>query len=366
MKHAKYSPSKLSQVELCPGSVVMQEGLEEKITPSVEEGKLLHLKMEEYFSNRGINKDGLTEEQISLLNYCYSVVMEKLKLFQESNGSISILKEQKIDIANGLTYGHIDLALIGEKEAVLFDYKFGYAEVIDTENNLQTACYAVGLYELYGIENILAVIIQPRINKVSEFNFNKDRLLSAKKIIIDIISSVENSEEVVLRPGEKQCKYCRAISFCPAVKKSSFEIVKSEDFIPSLSPEKISILLDKFPIIEKFIKNIKDYAKNIIESGVEIPNYELSSLGKIREVVDINELYISAKNEFGITGDDFLKACSVSAPAVEKIITEKIYNNLKESGLKITKKDCQQTARQFLSKFTVEKEKSKTLKRINF
>ena len=51
-KHAKYSPSQLSRIIACPGSVFMSEGIEQLPTsPYAAEGTMLHSYMEQYIDS---------------------------------------------------------------------------------------------------------------------------------------------------------------------------------------------------------------------------------------------------------------------------------------------------------------------------
>lgn len=62
---------------------------------------------------------------------------------------MTILKELKLSILNGLTFGTADLVMVKGDRAIIGDAKFGWNPVEDAEVNLQGWAYAIGVFEKY-------------------------------------------------------------------------------------------------------------------------------------------------------------------------------------------------------------------------
>ena len=62
---------------------------------------------------------------------------------------MTILKELKLSILNGLTFGTADLVMVKADRAIIGDAKFGWNPVEDAETNLQGWAYAIGVFEKY-------------------------------------------------------------------------------------------------------------------------------------------------------------------------------------------------------------------------
>ena len=58
---------------------------------------------------------------------------------------MTILRELKLNIMNGLTFGTADIVMVKGDRAIIGDAKFGWNPVEDAEKNLQGWAYAIGL-----------------------------------------------------------------------------------------------------------------------------------------------------------------------------------------------------------------------------
>ena len=82
-RHAKYSPSQLSRIIACPGSVFMSEGIEQLPTsPYAAEGTMLHSYMEQYIDSNTM-PDVRTDYKV-LLERC----MDYLTSIRDNNSAI--------------------------------------------------------------------------------------------------------------------------------------------------------------------------------------------------------------------------------------------------------------------------------------
>jgi hypothetical protein len=73
--------------------------------------------------------------------------------------------------------------------------------------------------------------------------------------------------------------------------------------------------LDKADVVEAFIEAIRDEAKTRLLQGHEIAGRKLASGRTSRSIEDLS----GAFERLGLDSDQFLSACKVSVPALEKI-----------------------------------------------
>jgi len=140
--------------------------------------------------------------------------------------------------------------------------------------------------------------------------------------LIDAETQIQGIVEAALAPDAPRtpspsaCKYCRAKSKCPEAGGVASELaVFTPAQVPALSNEAISDFLDKADVVEAFIEAIRDEAKTRLLQGHEIAGRKLASGRTSRSIEDLS----GAFERLGLDSDQFLSACKVSVPALEKI-----------------------------------------------
>ena len=158
----------------------------------------------------------------------------------------------------------------GTRSMFIIDLKYGTGEKIDAPNNTQLAIYARAAYNyfsmLYDISTVYALIIQPRLDHISEW---------ALKALAMCDLPFEKWE---FNPSVKACHYCKARGHCAALSKFCLSAagvdVLGQRNAPRVDAESIAAILDKMPLIEKWIGFIKEKALNMLLSGLTIPGYK--------------------------------------------------------------------------------------------
>jgi hypothetical protein len=93
------------------------------------------------------------------------------------------------------------------------------------------------------------------------------------------------SDDAPLVPGEKQCKWCRASSACPALAKqaltvaqadfSDFSDIKPDEVVEGVSIEKVTQVYEKLNLLKAFIKAVEGRVFSDLEAGLPVPGYKL-------------------------------------------------------------------------------------------
>jgi hypothetical protein len=234
------------------------------------------------------------------------------------------------------TYGTADVVLYDQKFPFVADYKHGRRSKPYDE---QLMVYALGVMQRTGATKCIIVILYGG----ERFALTKTVLRSECEKILRRIE--EGERNPTPRPCEF-CDWCRHATTCPAVAEKAVEVVTgyAEEKPFELAtfhasqiaePAQMSKALALAGILEGWAKSVKHHAKELAKSGAEIPGYVLLPESEKREINDIMGAYQAS----GLTAEDFLSACSVSVPDLEKVLA-------KQGGLKtVTKKVKEELAK---------------------
>ena len=209
--------------------------------------------------------------------------------------------EQRVDLSDYLGEGQggttdVAIALPEKRLGIVEDLKDGsgekvYASYISVpatattpevrEPNPQLALYALGLiedFQLFGqMDNFLLVIYQPKLDHVDEFLISVKDL---KAFGAAAMNAVGRAREVMamtagndLHPGEKQCRWCRAKSKCPALSTFVQESVRADfDDVPVL-PANVPGLAKAYqavPLIEQWCDAVKAELSAQVANGAKV------------------------------------------------------------------------------------------------
>jgi hypothetical protein len=222
----------------------------------------------------------------------------------------------EIFIEQALPISHItgEEGATGSGDAVILDFpnaeiqvhdlKFGRGVEVDAEGNEQLALYLLGALELFdtvapegGWQSFRSVIHQPRISPTpSECVWPLEELMvfATKAIAGASFARIEKARRVppaqlVLVPGDKQCRFCDAKATCPALTKTVAETVLAEfvslDALPAVKDAqavaipadnaKLAGLLELVPMIESWCSHLTAHAEAELLAGNTVPGYKL-------------------------------------------------------------------------------------------
>ena len=301
-KHDTYSPSKLNKLKLCRNF----ESSEEENEFS-QKGTLLHLALEtEDFSN-------LTDNDLFLVNSAKDSVNNIIDdKFEKED--YKTFKEKKVFTSIQGVSGTIDLLILGDKEAIAIDYKFGFKEVYNPEFNLQCQAYTLGIFEEFkNIETISYYIIQPTIQVVDGFTFTRNP--SEKNIFFNILEVITSEKRY--SPSIDACNYCKNFKTCPAV-----SLVMKET-------EKLKKDLKKVLFFEKWIKGIKDNIKEEMINGKKIDGFRIIQFERNSLNCNVNELCSIFQEISNFPINEILKHSTITLQSLNKLLGKEMFEQLK-------------------------------------
>ena len=351
--HSKISPSKLKNLELCPGYLadtnrevhaITLQGT--KIHQSLDSGKLTDL----------------TEEEQNWARMCLDYEMSL------SPKGATFVREPKLEIVAGI-WGFADHIIFpkgeADKVAHLVDYKFGQNAQEDVETNPAAQAYVLGMFQKWpGLETIHVHYLYPRREEISKHTYTRKDVPMIRLRVETIVARVQAAticpnphcdngavdkggmepwgspisvacglcggsghmrpDPEMCNPVPDNCQWCSRKSTCTALHKMVLPLATryannhdislvEPDFSVVKSPEQWSALLAYAPVLEQMSDSIKRHALEFREqTGVEIPGYEMRSRQGKKKILNAQMAYEVAMAA-GVEHHEYMACVEVSA-----------------------------------------------------
>lgn len=347
MQHSEWSPSGFKQVMLCPGSKVLQAGAPRTTSKYAAEGTAAHslltdcLNMQKaasQFTGMDYPADDhvftVDEDMARHVQVCIDYVNDLV-----GQGGILLVDRRVhfgsyLGVADEVAFGTLDVAVILGTELISIDFKYGmgvevsagedvgmpdgdsHKDIFLRKPNPQLALYGLGILaevkDIADIERVRLVISQPRITtKPSEYDLSVEELeawgygaarsavYTAKNAVECAAAESQTFGELFLRPGEEQCRFCKAKATCPALRAEVFQTVgatiegpatidefsalettplNSADNEDMAGPDGalwLSACLGKVDLIEDWCKAVRAEVERRLLAGETVPGYKV-------------------------------------------------------------------------------------------
>ncbi len=312
------SASAFYRYALCPGSWPLSLTAPPQPTSAdAAAGTALHAHLE-----HGTTPTGA--EDAEAVAWCRQKCAELLETYLGTNNAapVTIRREQRMWDTQGRFSGQPDEVAIYRDRALLVDYKFGRSPVEPAESNAQLYALAYLLFATEPhIQEIYASILQPWVTRSPQVvKFSRQSDLAALTTYVDDTLEAINAEHPSCHPGTTQCKYCPAVSSCHALslRVQSLPAVPTENW-SLFRPDQKRAAYDAAKLARKYADEIDRLVKADLAAEHDIPGLSLAPGRTTSKVQDINAAF-SALAEHGLTPEDFITACSLSLPKLEKAV----------------------------------------------
>ncbi|MCZ6794746.1 MAG: DUF2800 domain-containing protein [Planctomycetota bacterium] len=223
VKHAEYSPSVLGSLVpgRCPGRVRMERGIPELDRGDGEFGTNAHRELERLLLEDDPATMPIEDEELRFL-------LDRALAFAKSKGFLAGQRwtERVVTVRDPggaeLTRGTVDLCRRAGDIAEAIDWKFHHVPVDRTDLVLQLSGYLLGLMQEWGLEKARGWIYLPRLDL--EYTW-ETTLEEALELVTDTIRGAQ-APDSPLGAGA-WCRYCRAVTVCPEVRKNGREVLAS-------------------------------------------------------------------------------------------------------------------------------------------
>lgn len=316
---------------VCPGSVVLSEGMPERTSAFAEEGTEAHALAERLLTESELR----ATDDPRMVEYVSIYVDHVLSLADPPSGEPTNLHiEQRVKV-NDEVYGTADAVVWQpmQKHLHVCDLKYGAGVAVEVHGNLQLKIYALATLLTFGYpaEQVTATIVQPRCphsdGPVRSITFDVVDLLDFHADLEDAVERVRDAQGMdievwpaeMLAPSEKGCRWCLASPKCPKLKSKAQELAKrvfAKD--APYDAAELAETLDYLPILEGWIKNVREFAYEEAERGSAIPNWKLVEKRATRKWRDEGaaEARVAA-----LLGEAAYEPASIKTPAaIEKLL----------------------------------------------
>ncbi|HZK52643.1 MAG TPA: DUF2800 domain-containing protein [Desulfosporosinus sp.] len=200
-------------------------------------------------------------------------------------------------------FGTGDCIVIGGNSLTIVDLKYGKGVPVSAVENPQMKLYALGAYLaysfLYPLETVKMVVVQPRLDSISEHEISVDQLLEWGESIKPLAQSAFKGEGEFI--AGDHCRFCRAKAPCRA--RSEFNTAL-EDFKlakpPLISNEEVGQILLRSQDLAKWAKDLEEYALSQCVRGNEIPGWKAVEGRSTRHFTNQDQAFeILQANGFG-------------------------------------------------------------------
>lgn len=292
--HRRFAASAAERWFLCPGSIRMCDGAPERRSPYAEEGTQAHELLERRLRLEKI--DIAKEEMWDATQVVFDHVMRYA--FSGTTPTDVVVEEQFLvpsKVAPGQVGGTVDVLVYQavEKTLHVIDFKYGSGVPVEVKGNKQLRTYGVAAINSdfgWKIEKVILTIIQPRA-------FHPDGPIRSEELsvadLIDFHADIEQAvsrclvQEAELAPGEAQCRWCPAASFCPAREEQALAVVGdsfghirevTKEKLPdvkSLTPAHMGEVLAAMDLVSDWFETVQEEAFRLAMDGVAIPGHKL-------------------------------------------------------------------------------------------
>lgn len=327
--HATYPPSSLGSLERCPG---FKNRSGDK-TPSSLKGDRIHAALEKD-TTESLDQDERAIAQMCK-DYIDGVIAEHRPALPDKD-----IRERKgkivMDLGAGIKdFGTPDRLLIYGDFGEMFDYKSGYREVPDPEQNAQAWAYVLGALQKYPqLSAIKFTILVPNRDDVLFHEFTRADVPRMKLRLNTIIrrameidwSHIEDFVER-LNPGPELCEYCEHQTTCPALAAKHLSVaavvgeglpVPKSLIVSKKRLDDIPKILRLAPLLEAWAKEARAEALRLnLQEGVDIPGFKRQNRKTDRAVSSVPGAWEAVKEKINLK--QFLAACAtVSLPKLEE------------------------------------------------
>ena len=227
-------------------------------------------------------------------------------------------------------FGTADALVLQDTTLYVIDLKYGKGVPVSAFENTQGILYALGAmadYEyLHDIEKVVIVIVQPRMDIISEWVIDKAELLKWGEWLSQRAEAAlaDNAPRV---PGEKQCQFCKAKPTCPELMRLTHDVIASDfDNIDqmanpdTLTNEQLKKALDVKKLIMSWFESVEQHAFDLLEKGEPFPDYKLVEGRSLRQWADEA---VAEQSLVELLADDAYEKKLLSVAKAEKLLGKK-------------------------------------------
>lgn len=348
-KHAILSPSSAKRFLACTPSARLNAKLIERFgeqsSPFAEEGTKAHSLSEHKLRHElGEHNDfwyksiraelGDIPKDMDMYTDRYvDEVLERFYAVRRKCPDAQLLIEQRLNMERWVPgcFGTGDAIIVSDEVLIVQDLKYGKGVPVSAIENPQARLYALGAVaeygDLYGFQKVRTVIIQPRLESVTEEELTRDELLAWGESIRPLAELAWRGEGE-FHTGD-HCRFCSARAICAARAAEAMDIFKHGFDEPAVIPDSdIPGILKVLPTAEEWIKDIRAYALNQAKQGTSYYGWKLVHGRRPGRKWTSEEEVISVLARAGYDREQYEETKLKSAAELEKTLGKTAFDAL--------------------------------------
>jgi hypothetical protein len=296
-QHAFLSASGASRWMNCSPSARLEENFEDSTSSYASEGTLAHDYAEVLLLHhfKQINTKTL-EKRVHkiMLDELHSTEMDRevqkfvdyvIMMYQQYatryNCEPVVMLETKLDFSKYVKegFGTGDVTIIADSRLAIIDLKYGKGVRVNAHDNPQIRLYGLGAIEtlnmFYEVDTIDMVIMQPRLNNISEVTMSKDELIKWAETKVAPAAKLAWLGEGTQKVGD-WCKFCKAKPRCKAIAQQANILASKEFADPAmLSDDDILEAMKYTGLMKSWLNSIQEYVIKEAKKGKKWEGYKL-------------------------------------------------------------------------------------------
>lgn len=308
-QHALLSASSAHRWLHCTGSPLLEKEFPDTTSVYAQEGTLAHelceLKLKKYTTvmpkgtytraHNKIMKSELWQNEMESTSETYLEYVKEIMLSCEI--APAVLIEKRVDFSRYVPegFGTADCLILAGDTLHVIDYKHGKGVVVDAGHNPQMMLYALGAMDelslLYRFKSVHMVIVQPRVNNISEFTMSAEDLRSWGESVVKPKAEAAISGNGTFEAGD-WCRFCRAKQQCKTRYESNDSLYPelSERHDPRLiTLEELGEYLKRGRDMAAWLEDMKEYALSESLAGADVPGWKAVEGRGSRAFTDTDE-----------------------------------------------------------------------------
>ena len=346
-QHALLSASSAHRWLHCTGSPKLEQEFPDSTSVYAQEGTLAHelceLKLKKYTTvmpkgaytraHNKIMKSELWQNEMEGTSEIYLEYVKGIMLACEI--APAVLIEKRVDFSRYVPegFGTADCLILAGDTLHVIDYKHGKGVVVDADHNPQMMLYALGamneLSLLYRFKSVHMVIVQPRVNNISEFTMTADELVEWGESVVKPKAEAAISGNGTFEAGD-WCRFCRAKQQCKTRYESNDalypELLAQHD--PRLiTLDELGEYLRRGRDMAAWLEDMREYALSESLAGADVPGWKAVEGRGSRAFTDTDEAVdILIKN--GIDESVLYERRVLTLAQMEKAVGKKAFGEL--------------------------------------
>ena len=222
----------------------------------------------------------------------------------------------------------------------------GYVSEDSTQLKIYALAYTQGMSRDW-IKEFQLTIVQPYSGEPRTLVMTAADMWEWEEKVLRPAMIATQLDDPPLYMSESACQWCDAKTICPKQQQQFDVVAKQQDIttldkeeiaevMKTLTPDQISAILDKAPMVEKFIEAVKEHALQAMEKdGMVLQGWQLQPKRATRKWLD-GDKAADKLAELGLTRIQIFDTTLITPAAAEKLLPKENRVTLDELTVKVS------------------------------